>query len=299
MCMPICLRGQADRLGELRDPRHATWAWRTAGSIGFLNPNVFADGITVSMEKVGENDRFFPWYEMRMRSRTRTPEYVLGDARGRLAGCITIRERLYEVIEKYGLDFFLDAGKEYVEDSRRYAVARVKTQAVPGRIRKSQFKDLAMKGKRVLDPKQDIDCLFNLPMELTVNADASVKPLAARRERHGALRREHQPDGAQIGPAERLLAHRRLRHVQLRPHSAWNIEMPPDGSWANPFRKDFFASSGVAWAPAVIWMSSLYEVFGRLFQMRGFVEEMAAGSGTIMTAEFSGINQLGHVPRRV
>ena len=31
---------------------------------------------------------------------------------------------------------------EYVEDSRRYAVGRVKTQTVPGRIRKSQFKDL-------------------------------------------------------------------------------------------------------------------------------------------------------------
>jgi N-methylhydantoinase B/oxoprolinase/acetone carboxylase alpha subunit len=49
----------------------------------------------------------------------------------------------------------------------------------------------------------------------------------------------------------------------------------------------------VAWAPAVTWVSSLYEVFGRLFQMRGFIEEMAAGSGTIMTAEFSGINQTG------
>jgi acetone carboxylase alpha subunit len=49
----------------------------------------------------------------------------------------------------------------------------------------------------------------------------------------------------------------------------------------------------VAWAPAVTWVSNLYEVFGRLFQMRGFIEEMAAGSATIMTAEFSGINQMG------
>ena len=49
----------------------------------------------------------------------------------------------------------------------------------------------------------------------------------------------------------------------------------------------------MAWAPAVTWVSSLYEVFGRLFQMRGFVEEMAAGSATIMTAEFSGVNQTG------
>jgi N-methylhydantoinase B/oxoprolinase/acetone carboxylase alpha subunit len=127
------------------------------------------------MEKVGENDKYFPWYDLRVKSRTRTPEFVLGDARGRLAGCITIRERLYAVIEKYGLDFVLDAGKEYVEDSRRYAVARVRTQAVPGRVRKSQFKDLAMRGKRVMDPSQDVDCLFSLPMELNVKSDASVR----------------------------------------------------------------------------------------------------------------------------
>ncbi|MEE8474753.1 MAG: hydantoinase B/oxoprolinase family protein, partial [Myxococcota bacterium] len=67
----------------------------------------------------------------------------------------------------------------------------------------------------------------------------------------------------------------------------------PAGSWANPYPVDFQAASGVAWAPAVTWLSSLYEVFGRLFQMRGFVEEMAAGAGTIMTAEFTGINQMG------
>ncbi len=56
--------------------------------------------------------------------------------------------------------------QEYVEDSRRYAVARVKTQGVPGRIRKSNFKDLAMAGKRVILPQQNVDCLFNLPLEI-------------------------------------------------------------------------------------------------------------------------------------
>ena len=147
----------------------------TPGSVGFLNPDCYSDGLCISMEKVGENDRFFPWYDMRIRSRTRTPDFVLGDARGRLAGCVAIRDRLIQVIDKYGLDFFMDATAEYVEDSRRYAVSRVKTQTVPGRARKSQFKDLAMKGKKALLGKQDVDCLFNLPMEMEVKGDASVR----------------------------------------------------------------------------------------------------------------------------
>ncbi len=292
MCMPIfhggALMAWASCVSHVSDAGSVT-----PGSIGFLNPDCYSDGIAISMERVGEHDRFYPWYEMRIRSRTRTPDFVMGDARGRLAGCITIRERLEEVIAKYGLAFFLDVGQEYVEDSRRYAVGRVKTQTVPGRIRKSQFKDLAMKGKRVLLSKQDIDCMFNLPMELTINADASVD--LSLRGASGTV-----PFGENISPTALksglMMGYSHIVGFDMfnsGPISAWNIEMPPAGSWANPYPRDYQAASGVAWAPAVTWVSSLYEVFGRLFQMRGFVEEMAAGSGTIMTAEFSGINQNG------
>jgi len=292
MCMPLFhgdkLIAWASCVSHVADAGSVT-----PGSIGFLNPDCYSDGLAISMERVGEHDRFYPWYEMRIRSRTRTPDFVMGDARGRLAGCLTIRERLNEVIEKYGLDFVLDAGREYVEDSRRYAVGRVKTQTVPGRIRKSQFKDLAMKGKRVLLAKQDIDCMFNLPMELTINADASVNLSLAGAS--GTV-----PFGENISPTALksglMMGYSHIVGFDMfnsGPISAWNIEMPPDGSWANPYPVDFQAASGVAWAPAVTWVSNLYEVFGRLFQMRGFVEEMAAGSGTIMTAEFSGINQTG------
>ena len=292
MCMPLFHDGKliawASCVSHVADAGSVT-----PGSIGFLNPDCYSDGLAISMERVGENDRFYPWYDMRIKSRTRTPDFVLGDARGRLAGCITIRERLAEVIEKYGLDFILDASKEYVEDSRRYAVARVKTQTVPGRIRKSQFKDLAMKGKRVLLAKQDIDCMFNLPMELTIKEDASVA--LSLQGASGTV-----PFGENISPTALksglMMGYSHIVGFDMfnsGPISAWDIEMPPDGSWANPYPLDYQAASGVAWAPAVTWVSSLYEVFGRLFQMRGFIEEMAAGAGTIMTAEFSGINQTG------
>ena len=292
MCMPLFHEGKliawASCVSHVLDAGSVT-----PGSIGFLNPDCYSDGIAICMERVGENDRFYPWYEKRIRSRSRTPDFVMGDARGRLAGCITIRERLESVIEKYGLDFFLDAGKEYIEDSRRYAVGRVKTQTVPGRIRKSQFKDLAMKGKRVLLAKQDIDCLFNLPMDLTINADASVS--LSLEGASGTV-----PFGENISPTALksglMMGYSHIVGFDMfnsGPTSAWHIQMPPAGSWANPFEKNFEAASGVAWAPAVTWVSSLYEVFGRLFQMRGFIEEMAAGSGTIMTAEFSGVSQAG------
>jgi N-methylhydantoinase B/oxoprolinase/acetone carboxylase alpha subunit len=292
MCMPLfygdTLVAWASCVSHVADAGAVT-----PGSIGFLNPDCYSDGIAISMERVGEHDRFYPWYEKRIRSRTRTPDFVMGDARGRLAGCITLRERLQDVIDKYSLEFISKAGQEYVEDSRRYAVGRVKTQTVPGRIRKSQFKDLAMKGKRVLLAKQDIDCCFSLPMELTINADASVD--LSLKGASGTV-----PFGENISPTALksglMMGYSHIVGFDMfnsGPISAWNIEMPPAGSWANPYPVDFQAASGVAWAPAVTWLSNLYEVFGRLFQMRGFVEEMAAGSATIMTAEFSGVNQNG------
>ena len=263
------------------------------GSIGFMNPDSFADGMPVTMEKIGANDRLFPWYEMRVRSRTRVPDWVMGDARGRLAGCLTIRDKVVQLIDKYGLDYFKDATREYIEDSRRYSVGRVRTQAVPGRVRKSNFKDLAMAGKRVILPSQNIDCLFNLPLEVTIDVDAKVTFSLA-----GAS--GWVPFGQNITPPALVSALlNAYSHVvgfdmfNWGSVASWNLETPPAGSWANPYPVNYYASSGVAWAPAVMWMSSLYETFGRLYFMRGYVEEVAAGAATTLTAEFSGINQYG------
>ncbi|MCC6642053.1 MAG: hydantoinase B/oxoprolinase family protein, partial [Deltaproteobacteria bacterium] len=263
------------------------------GSIGFMNPDCFSDGVPVVAERIGENDRFYPWYEKRMRSRTRVPDWTMGDARGRLAGCLTIRERVLALIEKYGVDFYEDVAREYIEDGRRYAVSRVRTQAAPGRIRKSNFKDLAMAGKRVLLPEQNTDCLFSLPLEIEIDRNAKVT--ISLRGASGWV-----PFGENITPnalvSGMLNAYSHIVGFDMfnwGAVAAWTLTDPPGGSWANPYPENYFAASGVAWAPAVVWMSSLYEAFGRLYWSRGFVEEVAAGAATTMTAEFSGINQYG------
>ena len=263
------------------------------GSIGFMNPDCFSDGVPVVAERIGQNDRFHPWYEKRMRSRTRVPDWTMGDARGRLAGCLTIRDRLIALVEKYGLEFFEDVAREYIEDSRRYAVSRVRTQATPGRIRKSNFKDLAMKGKRVLLPQQNVACLFTLPLEITIDREATVA--ISLRGASGWV-----PFGENITPSAlvsgMLNAYSHVVGFDMfnwGAVAAWSLDEPPPGSWANPYPVNYFAASGVAWAPAVVWMSSLYEAFGRSYWSRGFVEEVAAGGATTMTAEFSGTNQYG------
>jgi N-methylhydantoinase B/oxoprolinase/acetone carboxylase alpha subunit len=263
------------------------------GSIGFMNPDAFADGMPVTMERIGENDQLYPWYEMRVTSRTRVPSFVMGDARGRLAGCLTIRNKVIELIEKQGLEYFKDVIHEYVEEGRRYAVSRVKNQAVPGRIRKSNFKDLAMKGKRVIMPSQDIDCLFNLPLQVDIDKDAHVN--FSLRGASGWV-----PFGQNITPpAAKSALLNAYSHIvgfdmtNWGPAGAWDLEEPPAGSWANPYPVNYFASAGVAWAPAVMGMSSLYESFGRVYYMRGYIEEVAAGAATTLTAEFSGVGQYG------
>ncbi len=263
------------------------------GSIGFMNPDSFADGVPVVMERIGEDDRIYPWYEKRIQCRTRVPDWVMGDARGRIAGCFTVRDKVLTLVAKYGVQYMKDVMHEYIEDSRRYAVVRMKTQSVPGRIRKANFKDLAMKGKRVIKPEQDIDCYMNVPMEVTVDKDARITF-----NMQGAS--GWVPFGENITPPAVISAMMNgYSHMvgfdmfNWGAVAAWEIETPPDGSWANPYPVNYFASSGVAWAPAIIWLSSLYETLGRLFYARGFIEEVAAGGATTMTGEFAGINQQG------
>jgi N-methylhydantoinase B/oxoprolinase/acetone carboxylase alpha subunit len=167
----------------------------------------------------------------------------------------------------------------------------VKSQAVPGRIRKSNFKDLAMEGKRVILPQQDVNCLFNQPLEINISGDASVRFSLA-----GAS--SWVPFGQNITPmaltSALMNAYSHMVGFDMFNWGAvasWDLQTPPDGSWANPYPANLFAASGVAWAPAVMWMSSLYETFGRLYYTRGYVEEVAAGAATTLTAEFSGIGQ--------
>jgi N-methylhydantoinase B/oxoprolinase/acetone carboxylase alpha subunit len=263
------------------------------GSIGFMNPDCFADGMPITMERIGEDDRLYRWYEKRVKVRSRTPEWVMGDARGRLAGCLTIRDRVLKLIDKYGLDYFKDVTREYIEDSRRYAMSRVKTQAVPGRVRKSIFKDLAMKGKRVILPHQDIDCLFNLPMEVKIDSDARLT--FSMQGASGWV-----PFGQNLTPSALLSGVLNVySHVvgfdmfNWGSVATWKLETPPEGSWGNPYPDNYFASTGVGWAPAVVWLSGVYETFGRLYYARGYLEEVAAGAATTLTAEFSGTNQYG------
>ncbi len=292
MAMPIFYKGKL--IAWATAVTHAMDAgFVLPGSIGFINPDCYSDGVPVTMERIGENNAFYPWYEMRMRSRTRVPDWVMGDARGRLAGCITVKERLVAVIEKYGLDFFEDAAREYIEDSRRYATGRVRGQAVPGLIRKSNFKDLAMAGKRVLTPQQNVDCLFHLPMRIEIDKNARV-----RFSLDGAS--GWVPFGQNITPTAILsgvlMAYSHIVGFDMfnwGSVASWTIDTPPGGSWANPYPTNWAAASGVAWAPAVMWLSSLYEVFGRLYYSRGFVEEVASGAATTLTAEFAGTNQYG------
>lgn len=263
------------------------------GSIGFLNPDCFSDGVPICMEKIGENDRHYPWYEKKIRSRTRVPDWIMADARARLAGAFTIRQRVLELIDKYGLDYFKDVTREYLEDSRRYAIKRITTQAVPGRLRKSQFKDLAMKGKRVVLPKQDTDVLFSLPLDITITGSGKLQ--VSFDGASGIV-----PFGENINPialSSGLL--NGFSHIvgfdmfSSGTTYAWETKMPPAGSWANPFPVDYYAASGVAWAPAVIWLSSLYEMMTRPYYCRGYLEEVAAGAGHTLTGEFAGMGQYG------
>jgi N-methylhydantoinase B/oxoprolinase/acetone carboxylase alpha subunit len=290
--IPIFYRGEL--IGWASSVSHVMDAGMVLpGSIGFLNPDCFSDGVPITMERVGENDAHYPWYDRLMRSRTRQPEWVIGDARGRLAGCLTIRDRVIKMIEKYGVDFFKDVTREFIEDSRRYAVSRIKTQTVPGRIRKSNFKDLAMRGKRVIKPEQDVDIIFNEPMEIVISG--SGKTRFSMRGASGWV-----PFGENITPKALISAMMNgFSHMvgfdmfNWGSAAAWELETPPPGSWGNPFPVNYFASSGVAWAPAVLWLGSLYESLGRLYWARGFIEEVAAGPGTTMCGEFAGVNQYG------
>ena len=192
----------------------------------------------------------------------------MGDARGRLAGCLTIRERVIEADREVRPRLLPGRDRsEYIEDSRRYAVSRVRTQAVPGRHPQVELQGPRDGGQARAAPAAERR-LSVQPSARDRRSTASAKVRFSLRGASGwvPFGENITPERARLGAAQRLLARGRLRHVQLgRRWRRGRSTTPPAGSWANPYPVNYFASSGVAWAPAVMWMSSLYEAFGRLY----------------------------------
>ena len=145
------------------------------GGLGVISPSVFTDGFTVPPTKVGSGFKTHKWWELHWKRRTRTEAFNILDDKMRTAGCVTLHDRILEIVEEFGIDYFRNGLREIIERERRLLVQRIRTQAVPGSYQYLQltmvkYKDVVGK----LFATSNKDWLMHKPGELHVLPDGTL-----------------------------------------------------------------------------------------------------------------------------
>jgi len=102
------------------------------GGLGVISPSVFTDGFTVPPTKIGANFKTHKWWELHWKRRTRTEAFNVLDDKMRVAGAVTLHDRILDIVDEFGIDYFRKGLREIIERERRVLIQRIKAQAVPG-----------------------------------------------------------------------------------------------------------------------------------------------------------------------
>jgi acetone carboxylase alpha subunit len=142
------------------------------GSMPTLAPTFFTDGWVYPPMKIGEKDQIFRWSDLLWERRTRTGSFNIMDQRARVTGALMVRERVLEVVEEFGVDYFRRAIREILERERRRVVRFVRNRMVPGVYQRMVFCRQKQKGViGPIMPEADKDWVVHFPLELTIKPE--------------------------------------------------------------------------------------------------------------------------------
>jgi acetone carboxylase, alpha subunit len=128
----------------------------------------FGQGMIVSAEKVAVNDTIRRDFFVRAEMNLRTPVYFVLDEKAMVSACIDVREKVLEMVEQYGLDYYKRAIREIIEEGRRAHLQRMKTLRVPGRYRAVAYAGHLFEGKVGASPLSR-NCIVHIPLEMTID----------------------------------------------------------------------------------------------------------------------------------
>lgn len=250
----------------------------TPGSLVMASRDLYTDGFITVGEKIGENDKIKKEYVNRVNTFTRMPFFFLLDTKARIAGCHMARAGILKLIERFGVGMYSELTKEYIEDSRRYAAGRIKSQTVPGRIRRRSTKDIICEGKKTISEDQAQNFIMLSAMEMTISRDAKITWSFEGTNKWLPLGVNSGMAGIQAVATCVFCQVVGFEYHNTGSYGDLHIVDAPPGSFANPYPVNPSAPYGSPWSGIMGFMSMGFEVFSRAYYSRGFVEEVMAGT---------------------
>jgi len=212
----------------------------------------------------------------------RTPRPMELDLKARVAGNVKVRDRLVEVVEDFGVDFFKQASKQIVKDSATYARAMIK-RLRPGIYRGRSYCD-------TVGPGRDRIAALQMDMEVTEEGELYLRmPIVSPQQ--ASFNNCYEP-AIEATAGYTLLTQLfwggrwssgilEPVHLELAPHS----RMCADASYPVGY-----CTVGIGFG----YCAALTEALSRAFYASGLEEEVQApGAYGFNGLIFSGLDQFG------
>jgi N-methylhydantoinase B/oxoprolinase/acetone carboxylase alpha subunit len=266
----------------------------TGGVVGGANMGTtaerFGNGLTVTAEKIGQDDTINRDYWLRAEYNLRTPIYWILDQKAMVSACLEVRERVGQLVEEYGVDYYRTATHELIEEARAAHLERMRIMTVPGRYRVPAVSAHLLEGKPGTSPLSH-DVLLNAPLEIDIAPDGHM-----RVSLDGIGPQTWTPFNCALSASDGVLfvALTQFMDYDGRVNDgAWyalDFDIP-EGSFANP--DSHLVSIGGIWSVIMPVFGAWMRAMSRAFLARGFKEEIHVGMVTTPIFEGGGINQYG------
>ncbi len=258
------------------------------GGLGTVSTSVFTDGFTVPPTKTGANFKQHKWWDLHWKRRTRTEMFNVLDDKMRAAGIVVLHDRIREIIDEFGIDYYRRGLREIIERERRVLVDRIKSLAVPGKYNYLHFDWVGYKGNLGrLWPASNRNWMLHKPAEMNIRTDGTlltdVEGLASEGEFHCNA----------YEPAVRMLtslgmwpmfAYTETINSSLLYMTDWNI---PPGSMFNPQNPWAGTVMGLGLVAGYIFIFT--NTLSYAYFARGYLEETFPQDATGIGYGISGI----------
>ncbi|MEW5057088.1 hydantoinase [Cycloclasticus sp. 46_120_T64] len=248
-----------------------------AGSWAMFAVDTFMDGFVCPPTRTGENLKQYAWWDEMWKRRTRAGTMNILDDKMRLAGCAMILQSVHEIIDEFGVDYYLQASKEVIEESRRVVKDNINNWMVPGTYEQSSFRTSMCKGLQKIWEHADKDSLIHIYMKSTVDAEGRIHA-----DMEGSSKWDYHafnafPGGHKVAMMMGLAG--ALGH-NSKFTSGGNYMVSsnlPEGSIYNP--GTHVAAHGNGWAQMLMVTLQGFNMLTRAQFMRGYMEESFAVCG--------------------
>jgi acetone carboxylase alpha subunit len=253
------------------------------------NVERFTDGFFACAEKTGTNDMLRRDFLTRAERTLRYPAMFILDRKGALAANIKVREEVKRLIDEFGLDYYKEATRELIEDSRRIQLHRMRQRTVPGRLRNPQYLEIYLKDKPVpAYARNDVIRLIPVDIEIKPSGEITIDFEGAGDWGWHSL--NTTPTGM-YGGLSITLAMTIAYDGKANYGTLMSCEMKcPHDSIMNP--STMYLPTANLWAPVLIFGANFLDSLSRAYYARGFREEILLGVGQVSTV-LNGLRQRG------